>query len=255
MRRAGVEADDRGLHRPVVDGRPGDAGHCPGHDVDAHARPGHLRPADGQQVLIAGLGHLGPRRQVQPELHGVRVLVAERELTVDDAASRGHPLQVARLQRARVADVVAVLEDAVEHDSDGLQAPVRMPLESGLGEPVLGQRQERVGARRVIRGDDDGLVVHLRVGTESLFGSHPRYGAARDERAGAHRRCPSSAAGRPGSGADPLANSAGDPPGPGDDVVGLAGRGDHPQDSRLVGAARQADLGVHPGGGTRRSST
>ena len=53
--------------------------------------------------------------------------VAFRHLLVDDAAACRHPLHVAGGDDARVAEAVAVLDVALQHIGDGLDAPVRMP--------------------------------------------------------------------------------------------------------------------------------
>ena len=57
--------------------------------------------------------------------------VALRHLLVQDAAARRHPLDVAGAERAAVAETVAVLDGAVEHIGDRLDAAVRMPREPG----------------------------------------------------------------------------------------------------------------------------
>ena len=70
-----------------------------------------------------------------------------------------------------------MLEHAVEHERDRLDPAVRVPLEPGLGEPVLGERQERVGRARVARHDHDRLVVDLGVRPEAALGLHAVEGA------------------------------------------------------------------------------
>ena len=101
-------------------------------------RPGG-RPS---QILVAGAGHLQLAGQVHPQLQGVRTFVTEGQLAMDDSAPGGHPLDVAGVQCAGVAKVVAVLEHAVEDEGDGLQTAVRVPLEPGRGEPVFAKHQE-----------------------------------------------------------------------------------------------------------------
>ena len=101
-------------------------------------RPGG-RPS---QVLVAGAGHLQLAGQVHPQLQGVRTFVTEGQLAMDDSAPGAHPLDVAGVQCAGVAKVVAVLEHAVEDEGDGLQTAVRVPLEPGRGEPVFAKHQE-----------------------------------------------------------------------------------------------------------------
>ena len=66
--------------------------------------------------------------QVHPELEQVGVLVAKGVLAVmmpRPAVIHSHR----RVERAQVADVVAVFEHAVEHERDGLQTVVRVPVE------------------------------------------------------------------------------------------------------------------------------
>jgi hypothetical protein len=57
-----------------------------------------------------------------------------------------------------------VLEHPVDDERDGLEAAVRMPLEARCGEPVLGEHEERIGARGVGGEDEQALVVDLRIG-------------------------------------------------------------------------------------------
>ncbi len=70
------------------------------------------RPANralrARDATVSRLGHLG----------------------VDDAAAGRHPLHAARLEQVAVADAVAVLHEAPEHDGDRLEAAVRV-----VGEP------------------------------------------------------------------------------------------------------------------------
>ncbi len=73
-----------------------------------------------------------------------------RHFLVHDAAARGHPLHVAGAERAAVAEAVAVFNGAVENISDGLDAAVRMPRETGevIGGPVVAEiieQQKRIG--------------------------------------------------------------------------------------------------------------
>ena len=79
-----------------------------------------------------------------------------RRLDVEDAAARGHPLGSAVGDDAAAAVGVLVLEGAVEHVGDGLEAPVRVPV----GAPRL--------AGAVV---DRAHLVHVDERVE-LFGGH-----------------------------------------------------------------------------------
>src|SRR5262249_2792729 len=57
--------------------------------------------------------------------------VALRHLLMNDAAARGHPLNVAGADRTAVAEAVAVLHCSGEHVSNRLDAAVRMPGKTG----------------------------------------------------------------------------------------------------------------------------
>ena len=86
-------------------------------------------------------------------MHAAR-LVALRHLLVDDAASRRHPLHVARANRALVTQAVAVLHGSGEHVGDGLDAAVGMPRKAGsvaLGivVPKVVQQKKRIEVRRI----------------------------------------------------------------------------------------------------------
>jgi len=48
-------------------------------------------------------------------------------LLVEDSAAGGHPLHVATLQRAAIAEAVAVIDAACKNVSDRLDAAMRMP--------------------------------------------------------------------------------------------------------------------------------
>lgn len=83
-------------------------------DVD----PGDLL---GPQVAVPRLAHLQVRRQVHPELQphvGAAVRVLPRHLRVHYPPPRRHELQVARLDRARVAGEVFVVDGAVQEVRD-----------------------------------------------------------------------------------------------------------------------------------------
>jgi hypothetical protein len=53
--------------------------------------------------------------------------VALGHLLMQDAAARGHPLDIARGHLACVPEAVAVLDRASQHIRDGLDAAMRMP--------------------------------------------------------------------------------------------------------------------------------
>ena len=76
-------------------------------------------------------------------------VVALGHFLVDDAAARGHPLDVARGDGAAVAHAVAVLDGAGEDVGDGFDAAVGVPREAGevvLGDVVaeIVEEEERV---------------------------------------------------------------------------------------------------------------
>ena len=76
--------------------------------------------------------------------------VTLRHFLVHDAAAGGHPLHVAGAEGAFVAEAVAVVDRAVEHVGDRLDAAMRMPGKAG--EVVLRtivaeivEQQKRIG--------------------------------------------------------------------------------------------------------------
>ena len=83
------------------------------------------------------------RGQVHPELDAVEQAAGlhqplRRRLDVEDAGAGGHPLGVAVGDRAAAAVGVLVVEDAVDHVGDGLEAAVRVPRRAlGLAGRVL----------------------------------------------------------------------------------------------------------------------
>src|SRR5215831_9634605 len=86
-----------------------------------------------RNVLISGLRHLEPRRQVCPELEAVHPAthVSLRHLLVENAASGRHPLHVSNPEGPAVAQAVAVIDGAGEHIRNGLNAPMRVPWKPG----------------------------------------------------------------------------------------------------------------------------
>ena len=87
----------------------------------------------GLEFLISGGGHLEGGREVRPQLEPVHLAdgVALGHLLVDDAAAGGHPLDVAGADGAAIAEAVGVFDGAGEDVSDGLDAAVRVPRETG----------------------------------------------------------------------------------------------------------------------------
>src|SRR6266704_3004734 len=82
-------------------------------------------------LLVARPRHLQFRRQIHPDLEAVHppALLADAargHLGVNDARPGGHPLHVARAEHAAVAGRVLVLELALQHISDGLEAAMRV---------------------------------------------------------------------------------------------------------------------------------
>src|SRR5439155_5721860 len=140
------------------------------------------------------------RRQIRPELEPVHPPggIALRHLLMQDPAPRGHPLDVAGSELARVPEAVAVKDGSGEHVRDGLDAAVRVPRETGdvVGRPLVAEiveQEERVGLRRLAEAErapelharaleggnglDDALHGTDRHGVTSRAGS--REGAAR----------------------------------------------------------------------------
>src|SRR5215471_13302160 len=56
--------------------------------------------------------------------------IALRHLLMEDAASGGHPLHIARTEAAAIAEAVAVVDASREDIGDCLDAAVRMPREA-----------------------------------------------------------------------------------------------------------------------------
>src|SRR5580698_9020399 len=85
-------------------------------------------------------------------------LIALGHFLVDDAAARGHPLDVTGSDRAVIPHAVTMLYGPCEYVGDGLDAAVRMPRKAGqvilrdvVAEVV--QQQERVELRRVAEAE------------------------------------------------------------------------------------------------------
>jgi hypothetical protein len=99
---------------------------------------GHLI---GLNPDIARRGHLEARGQVHPELQdferaALALEVLRRDLGMDQPASRRHPLDAARINRAFVAAGIAVGQFAFENEGHRLETAMGMRPE----------RQPRLGA-------------------------------------------------------------------------------------------------------------
>ena len=93
---------------------------------------GEQRDAAGADVLVAGRHPLLRRGKVDPQLEAVEEpatgdQLLRRTLDVEDAGAGGHPLGVAVGDQAATAVRVLVLEGAVDHVGDGLEAAMGMP--------------------------------------------------------------------------------------------------------------------------------
>src|SRR5262249_21319733 len=121
-----------------------------------------------------------------PELEAVHVPagIAFRHFLMDDAAARGHPLDVAGAERALVAEAVAVLDCARQHVGDRLDASMRMPRKSR--EVVLRvvvakviEEQKRIVLGRVAEAERaaelDACALQRRSGLTDVFDSADRH--------------------------------------------------------------------------------
>src|SRR6266571_7956385 len=106
-------------------------------------------------LLVAGPSHLQFRGQVHPYLESVHsaALLADplrRHLRMHDAGARGHPLHVARAKHAAMAGRVLVLELALQHVRDGLEAAMRVIGRADrfagavIGRPHLVEKEEGI---------------------------------------------------------------------------------------------------------------
>jgi hypothetical protein len=117
------------------------------------------RHIGGEDALIAGSRHLVPGRQVDPQLHhperAARLGIGGRMIfLMDDSASGGHPLDVARSDHAAIAGGIAMLDFAVIDNGHRLEASMRMranPAPPGRGRELMRARvieqQERADMR------------------------------------------------------------------------------------------------------------
>src|SRR5437773_3439457 len=127
------EAFDRSDEPPV--------GRRAGDDTDPRPRVGLGRgEAISLQVAILRPAHLLARRQVEPQLQSGDSLGAYlRHLFVEDAASRGHPLNVAGADRPTVSQRVSVPHFAAPNHRDRLDSAMRVIREAGLVVARLGR--------------------------------------------------------------------------------------------------------------------
>src|SRR5580765_189480 len=159
-----------------------------------------------RDFLVARPRHLQLCGQVHPDLEAVHApaLVADlarRLLGMNDTGAGSHPLHVAWLEHALVASGVLVLELALEHVGDGLEAAVRMVGRAhGLARGVIDrahlvEQQEGVDQVQALGGKgtphDEAGALALAVGGDDAgsfangLGCHwftllsPAYGVAR----------------------------------------------------------------------------
>src|SRR5712691_3088728 len=125
----------------------------------AHARAPVLAQAFRNlargNLLVARPRHLQFRRQVHPDLESVHSAafvadVARGHFGMHDAGTCGHPLHVARAKHAAMAGRVLVLELALQHVSDGLEAAMRVIGRADrlagavIGRPHLVEKEEGI---------------------------------------------------------------------------------------------------------------
>ncbi len=195
--RAGAQVD--GHHRDAGERLNGCA--VAGDAVDRPAVTRFVRDLVFLQSDVARLGHLQPRRQVDPELQDLERAAApqellRRELRVFDAAPGRHPLHAARTDDALVAGAVAMRERPVEDERDRLEPAVRMRPErqsavaGGIDlRTVMVEKEERVDLVEFLVGQrTPGAEVADVVGLGAVLFSHAS--ARHEYRAPAGRRWP-----------------------------------------------------------------
>src|SRR5207302_4408440 len=130
----GVQVDVEQVHRCEGARRSLCAAELAGNDAHRAAvlRQAHYRDVLRKQRLVARRGHLRFRWQVHPQLQRLEAAAAPRErravhLLVQQARAGGHPLHVAGPNAPAVAGGILVVDLALEHDSNRLEAAVRMP--------------------------------------------------------------------------------------------------------------------------------
>ena len=150
--------------------------------------------------LVARRRELQRRGQVHPQLDAVRAATGPHErlgrhLVVQDAGAGGHPLRVAFADDPAAAVRVVVLDHAVDHVGDGLEAAVRVPRRADrlvrrvLDRAELVEEEERVGDVRVDAARE--RTPHLEAGAfDGVVRGHDLRDAvgARASVAGAARR-------------------------------------------------------------------
>jgi len=180
----------RGIGDDVLHRAP-DAVHLAADDLDlVPPCVGHLGNLRSRDALVARVHHLVRGRQVGPELKAVHAAlgIARGHLLVHDAASRGHPLHVARGDHARVSRAVAVLDLSGQHIGDRLDAAVGVPGEAlaimlrRVGPKVI-QQQERIRQLRIAKADH---AVQVDAGP---FGRGPGRDDLTDAPVFAHAKC------------------------------------------------------------------
>ena len=138
--------------------------------VVGHAVPREVLVPQHREVR---LDHLVGGGQVEPDLEqlgDVRALAVEQRehLAVHDALARGEPLHVAAAEARGRAERVGVVDEAVPHERDRLEAAVRVLREAGHRRAVVhapavdagevhadvapGERRVRTDLRRCRRG-------------------------------------------------------------------------------------------------------
>src|SRR6267143_363892 len=162
---------------------------------DAHVRAVvvlDLRYVQRLYFLVARCGHLQRRRQVRPQLEAVHAAgrVALGHFLVNDAAARGHPLDVASGNGAAIPHAVAMLDGPGKDVRDGLDAAMRMPRKARqiiLGNIVtkIVEEKERVKVRGVAEAERAAQVharaFHRGLGFhESLYGSNGHSASSRE---------------------------------------------------------------------------
>ena len=125
------------------------------------ARPGpivlgHLGNGGRGNVLVARVRHLERCGQVGPELEPMHppLRITFWHFLVQNAAARGHPLDVSGGHAALVAQAVAVRYLPGQHICDGLDSTMRVPRKPGkiirrIVVPEIVQQQKRIELLRL----------------------------------------------------------------------------------------------------------
>lgn len=155
------------------------AEHLTGHNLCNHASPVIIRRNRVRlELLVLRLAKLVFRFQVDPQLEAERVLLkAARHLCVHDALARGHPLDVAFADDARISFEVFVVHFPRQHVSNRLEAPVRVVWEPSWKAHIEQvQHQEWIQVVDLTTADDSAnfgifafaLLSRLKRNTDSL---------------------------------------------------------------------------------------